>query len=136
MVKPYLRDIINDHKAHEKLKVHSGNKITDYETTLGEWKIQLKMSINFISSKDDPNKISIMRTKSENIDTMKGSETNEIIEELFESLLQNHQKDLEESMRGNKFNFSSVDLLYHYLQKNKSEHKGRVINRFSQIVEK
>ena len=25
MIKPYLRDMINDHKAHEKLKVHSGN---------------------------------------------------------------------------------------------------------------
>ena len=25
MIKPYLRDIINDHKAHEKLKVRSGN---------------------------------------------------------------------------------------------------------------
>ena len=39
-IKPYLHDIINDHKAHEKLKVYSGNKINDYETTtLGEWKI-------------------------------------------------------------------------------------------------
>ena len=34
MIKPYLRDIINNHKAHEKLKVHSGNEIIDYETTI------------------------------------------------------------------------------------------------------
>ena len=32
MIKPYLRDIITDHK------------------TLGEWKIQLSITINFISS--------------------------------------------------------------------------------------
>ena len=34
MIKPYLRDIINNHKAHGKLKVHSGNEIIDYETTI------------------------------------------------------------------------------------------------------
>ena len=32
MIITHLRDIINDHKAHGKLKVHSSN---DYE---GEWK--------------------------------------------------------------------------------------------------
>ena len=39
MIRPYSRDIINDHKAHEKLKVRSGNKIIDCETQ-SEWKIQ------------------------------------------------------------------------------------------------
>ena len=34
MIRPYLSDIINDHKAHEG--VHSGNKVTDYKTTRGE----------------------------------------------------------------------------------------------------
>ena len=48
---------------------------------------------------------------------MMGSETGEIIDELFKSLLQNYQKDLEESMRGNNFVFDSVDLLYYHLQK-------------------
>ena len=32
-------------------------------------------------------------------------------------LLQNYQKDLEESMRGSKFVFDSIDLLYYHLQK-------------------
>ena len=53
MIRPYLRDIINYHKTQEVWKVHSANRVTDYETTLGEWKIQLIMSINFISSKGD-----------------------------------------------------------------------------------
>ena len=52
MIRPYLRDIINDHKTQEVWKVHSGNKVIDYNTTLEEWKIQLTMSIDFISSKD------------------------------------------------------------------------------------
>ena len=40
----------------------------------------------------------------------------------FVNLLQKYQ-GLEESMRGNGFNFNSVDLLYYHLQKNKSEQK-------------
>ena len=35
MIKPYLRDMINNHKKIES----------------GEWKIQLNMYVNFISSK-------------------------------------------------------------------------------------
>ena len=38
MIITHLIDIINDHKAHRKLKVHSSNKVIDYETE-GEWKI-------------------------------------------------------------------------------------------------
>ena len=38
-----------------------------------------------------------MRTRSDNIEIMMGSETNEIIEELLESLLQRYQEGLEES---------------------------------------
>ena len=34
MIRPYLSDIINDHKPQEVLKVHSGNKVIDYKTTL------------------------------------------------------------------------------------------------------
>ena len=46
-----------------------------------------------------------------------GSETDEIIDELLKSLLQNCQKDLEESMRGSNFVSDSVDLMYYHLQK-------------------
>ena len=40
--------MINDHKT--AMKVHLPYKITDSETKFGEWKIQLKMWINCISS--------------------------------------------------------------------------------------
>ena len=48
---------------------------------------------------------------------MMGSETDEIIKKLFESLLQKYQEGLEESMKGSGFIFDSVDLLYYHLQK-------------------
>ena len=74
------------------------------------------MSIKFISSRDS-NETRIMHTKSDNIEIMMGSETNDIIEELRESLLQKCQEGLEESMRGSEFIIDSVDLLYYYLQR-------------------
>ena len=77
-------------------------------------KIQLTMQINFISSKDS-RETRTMHTKSRNIEIMMGSETNDIIEELSESFLQNYQERLEESMKGSEFIFDSVDLMYYHL---------------------
>ena len=85
MIRPYLSDIINYYKAFKNLKVHSGNEVSDYKTQFGEWKIQLTMSISFISS-EDSDEICNMHTRSNNIEIMVGSETNEIIEKPFKSL--------------------------------------------------
>ena len=49
-------------------------------------------------------------------------------DQLFRSLLQNYQKDLEELMRGSEFNFDSVDLLYYNLQKISLKRGGPYIN--------
>ena len=92
-----MSDLINNHK------------------TEGEWKIQLTTAINLMSSKDSE-ETRIMRAKSHNIKFMMGDETEGIIEELFESLLRNCQKDLEESMKGSEFAFDSVHLLYYHVQ--------------------
>ena len=70
MIRPYLSDMINDHKTRRK------------------WKIQLTMQISFISSKNSE-ETRTMCTKSHNIKIMIGNEKDEIIEKLFESLLQN-----------------------------------------------
>ena len=80
MIKPYLRDVINDHKTRR------------------EWKIQLTMQVNFISYKDSE-ETRTMYTKSHNIEIMMRNKTDEIIEKLCEFLLQNYQKDLEESIK-------------------------------------
>ena len=119
-----MSDIINDHKTQEVWKVHSGSKVIDYKTTLGEWEIQLSMKINFVSSKDDSDEIRRMYIKSHTVEIMMGSETDEIMKELFESLLQNYQKDLEESMKGSKCTIDSVDLLYYHLQKTSLKRSG------------
>ena len=58
-----------------------------------------------------------MYTKSNNVEIMIGSETDKIIEELFESFLQKYQEGVEESMRGSEFVYCSVDVLYYNLNK-------------------
>ena len=59
--------MINDHKSKRECKIH------------------LTVSINFMSFKDFQETRS-MHTKSHNVEIMMGSETDEIIKELFKSL--------------------------------------------------
>ena len=115
MIKPYLSDLINKHKTHGSERYHSGNK-SWIEKTSSEWKIQLTMAINFISSKDS-DETRTMHTKSNNVEIMVGSETDEIIKDLFESFLQKYQEGLEESMRGSESVYDSVAALYYNLNK-------------------
>ena len=74
------------------------------------------MAINFIFSKDS-DETRTMHTKINNVEIMIGSETNEIIEDLFESFLQKNQEGLEESMREGEFVYDSVNVLYCNLNK-------------------
>ena len=113
---PYLRsDLINKHKTHGSARYHSGNKSWIGKSS-SEWKIQITMAINFISSKDS-DKTRTMHTKSNNVEIMIGSNTNEIIKDLFKSVLQKYQEGLEESMRGSEFVYDSVNVLYYNLNK-------------------
>ena len=66
IIRPYLRDMIDNHKAR------------------GEWKIQLTMRIIFVSF-IDANETRVMHTKSDNIEIMSGIETSDAINELFNS---------------------------------------------------
>ena len=95
MIEPYLRELINDYK----------NK--------GELKIQLTAQINFISLKPDSDETRVMHTRSDNEEFMNGSDTDEIMEERFESLLQRYQENLQEKMRGFDFAFDGVNFLYY-----------------------
>ena len=80
IMKPFLRDMINSYNAH------------------GEWKIQLIMRINFISSLDT-RELRMMHSKSDNVKIMAGIETDDIINELFESFLKRYQDGLEKNER-------------------------------------
>ena len=127
MIGPYLSDMINDHKTLMDLKVHSRNELIDYKTQFGESKIQLTMRINFISSKDSE-ETRTMHTKSNNVEIMMGSETDHIIDEHFEFLLQSYQEGLEESMRGNEFVFTNFDLLHYHIQRISLNRGGSYVN--------
>ena len=110
MIIPYLLDVINDHKAPMNLIDNSNGKIIDYK--FAEWKIQLTMQVNFISSKHSE-EIRTMSTKSDNIEIIMGSETDGIIKGPFKSFLLRYQEGLEEKMRVSEFVFESIDLLYY-----------------------
>ena len=97
-IKPYSSDIIKYHK------------------TQADCKIKLTMAINIFFSKDSE-ETCIMYSPSDNIEIMIGSETDEITEELFKSLLQRYQEGLEVSMKGSEFVFDSVNSLYYKLHK-------------------
>ena len=83
-IRPYLVDIINNHK------------------TQGKWEIQLTVAINFLSSKD-PDEIRTILTNSDNIEIMTSNEKDKITEELFECLLQRYQEILAEWREVNLF---------------------------------
>ena len=69
--------MINNYKASIKLRNLSGKTIDD--DIFGEWKIQLTMWINFISSLD-PGEMHTMDSKSKNVEILMGDKTDDIIE--------------------------------------------------------
>ena len=85
LIEPYLADMINDYKSK------------------GEWKVQLTAEINFISLKPDSNEKRIMHTKSNNVEIRIGDDTSDVVKELFKSLLQRYQENLQE--KNERFRF-------------------------------
>ena len=90
----------------------------------GEWKVQLTIEVNFISLKPGSDETRIMYTRSKNIEKMFGDDNDDIIEQLFESLLQKYEKNLQHKMRGSEFEFDSVNFLYYDFNKT-SINRGR-----------
>ena len=88
----------------------------DDHKSKGEWKIQLSMRIIFVSF-TDANETHEMHTKSDNITIMRGVETEDIINELFNTFRKRYQERLETKMRGSSFTFESIDLLEYQLHK-------------------
>ena len=75
-------------------------------------KIQLTSAINLISSKD-AEKDRVMHSKSDNIKFTSYNDTNEVVDELFNSLRLNYQGNLETSMEGSEFIFDLVYMMYY-----------------------
>ena len=79
-----MKDIINDFKRS------------------ATWKIQLIIAINFISSKYTDEEL-VTYSKTDNIESMIINKADEVIEELFQSLLSRYQIGLEISMKGYQY---------------------------------
>ena len=74
------------------------------------WKTQLTIPINFISSRDAEEE-HILHSKSDSVKFMTQISPNNIIDELFKTLLSRYQANLETRMEENEFVFDSVQLL-------------------------
>ena len=78
IIKPYLSDLINENKA--------------IETSSNEWKIQINMHVNFVSS-NDTGEVRTVFVWSDNKEIRLGNETDDVIKGLINSFLNNYQKE-------------------------------------------
>ena len=92
-------------------------KLIKYYKNKGEWKVQLIAETSFISLKPGSDETRIMHTRSDNEEFMNGSDTDEIIKELFELFLQKYEENLQEKMKGLEFEFDGVNFLYYDFNK-------------------
>ena len=92
-------------------KYHKNNR-----NESNEWKIQLNMGVNFISS-NDTGEIRTFFVRSDNEEIRSGNETNEIINGLRKSFLSNYQNEEKILRNGSNFVFESVDLLSYHIHK-------------------
>ena len=74
-------------------------------------------NVNHFVSFIDANETRIMHAKSDNIEIMSATETNDVINELLKSFLWRYQERLETKMKGSSFTFEHVNLLEYHLPK-------------------
>ena len=101
-------------------------KMIDSKKKSGEWKTQLIMKIIFISSRNFIGSRD-MCSKSDNIEIMIWGNSNEIIKNLFDSLLKRYQEGLQVSMKGSEFVFDYVESLNYIFRKVDLKRSGSYI---------
>ena len=107
-ISPYLKVIINNLKKSDTSK------------------IQLTIANNFISSIDNDEE-RVMHSKSDNIEIMINDEADEVIKELFDSLKNRYQNNLE-SMKSSEFVLDYIQLLYYKCHKINPNRGGSYID--------
>ena len=110
LIEKYLRELIEEYKQK------------------GEWKVQLTIEANFVSLKPGSDETRIMYTRSDNIEIMFGDDNDDIIEQLFESLLQKYEENLQNKMRGSEFEFDGINFLYYDFNKTSINRGGSYID--------
>ena len=123
MIKPYLRDLINEHIPTMELNNNNNtdnnndnnNNTDNYNNNnRAEWKIQLTMQNSCISTRNFEETRTIF-TKSEPVEIFMGVNTNDVIDRLFNTLLQRFQHAQETSYyRESESIPDNVELLYHF----------------------
>ena len=86
IIRPYLRDVISNYKVP--------NSIITEDDLSREWKIHLTKQITFIFASHNV-EICAVDSKSDNV----GYETDDIIEELFESFKEKYHEELETKIK-------------------------------------
>ena len=95
MIRPYLRDLINDHKHTTKLNsnvnINANDNANNSDTPeLREWKIQLVTQNNCTSTKNFEDTCTIY-SASKPVEVIMGSNTDDAIDGLFDTILQRFQ---------------------------------------------
>ena len=65
----------------------------------------------------DRNKTQLMHAKSDNVQIMNGTDTNDAINKLINSFMKRYQEGLETNMKGCNYIFERIDLLEYHLHK-------------------
>ena len=118
LIEKYLRELIEEYKQK------------------GEWKVQLTIEVNFISLKPGSDETRIMYTRSDNIEIMFGGDNDDIIEQLFESLLKKYEENLQNKMRGSEFDFDVLNFLYYDFNKTSINRGGSYIDSAKWLKDK
>ena len=124
MIRPYLRNLINNHKTSMESNSNSNNSNSNSNinnnnnnTDRGEWKIQLVLQNNFISDKNFEDTRTIYLA-SKPVEIFMDSDTENAIDTFFNTILDKIQQAIETSNeRGSGFTHESVALFYYYFQK-------------------
>ena len=110
LIEKYLRELIEEYKLK------------------GEWKVQLTIEVNFISLKPGSDETRIMYPRSDNVEVMFGDDMDDIIEQLFESLLQKYEENLQSKMKGSDCEFDGVNFLYYDFNKTSINRGGSYLD--------
>ena len=121
MIKPYWSGLINENKA---IKDNSN-----------EWKIQINVHVNFVSSIDKGENRTIF-VWSNNEQIRLGNKTDDIIKRLINSFLNKYQKEEIILRKGSSFVFESVDLLSYHIHKTSLRREDSYVKSSEWLINK
>ena len=117
-----------------KITSHLYDLINNHRIVRRVWKIQISVRVNFFSSKDTGETRTIY-VWSDNVSIMQGSDTDNIIREIFRSFLRNYQEELKIN-KGSNLVFESVDLMDYILHRLRLRRGGSYVKSLQSLANK